>query len=97
MQHTTLREVRVQCTIFVVHHGRRNRSRRYRSRGTDVEAEVMNFIKSDLGSPDSEIIESVNLNMLRVREQDAARKGTRHFAWVGANGNEQFSCSCTAA
>ena len=53
-------------------HGRRNRSRRYRSRGTNVEAKVMNFIIIDLGCVDSEIIQSVNLNMLRVREQDAA-------------------------
>ena len=38
----------------------------------------MNIIISDIGSADSEIIQSVNLNMLRVREQDAAR------GWVGA-------------
>ena len=44
----------------------------------------MNFIISDLGSADSEIIQSVNLNMLRVREQNAARKGTRCCTWVGA-------------
>ena len=29
---------------------------------------------SELGSADSEIIQSINLNMLRVREQDAALK-----------------------
>ena len=57
---------------------------------TKVEAIFMNFIISDIDSADSEIIQSVNLNMLRIREQDAARKGTRCCAWVGANGNEQF-------
>ena len=40
--------------------------------GTNVEAKVMNFITSDLGCVDSELIQSVNLNMLCVREQDAA-------------------------
>ena len=34
---------------------------------------LMNFIISERGSADSAIIQSVNLNMLRVREQDAAR------------------------
>ena len=37
-------------------HGRRNLSSKYRSRGTNVEAKVMKFIISDLGSADSEII-----------------------------------------
>ena len=45
----------------------------YRSRGSNVEAKVMNFIISDLGSADSEIIQSVNL-------KHAAREGTRCFA-----------------
>ena len=42
----------------------------------------MNFILSDLGSADLEIIQSVMLNMLRVREQDAVRKGTRCYSGV---------------
>ena len=51
----------------------------------------MNFITRDIGSADSEMNQSVNLNMLHVREQDAGHKGTRSCAWAGANGNEQFS------
>ena len=69
------------CLKFVRDHGRQNQSRRCHSHGTNVEAKVMNFIISNLssakGSADSEIIQSVNLNVLRVREQDAGRKGTR--------------------
>ena len=53
----------------------------------------MNFIKSDLDGVASEIIQSINLNMLHVREQDAARKGTRCCARVGVNVNDQFSAA----
>ena len=78
---------------FLNMHGRRNRSCRYRSCGTNVDGKVMNFIISDLGSADSEKNQSVNLNMLHVREQDAACKGTICCMWVSANGNKQFSAA----
>ena len=51
----------------------------------------MNFIIRDLGSADLVIIQSENF--LRVREQDAAHKGTRCCAWVSASGNEQLSAT----
>ena len=51
----------------------------------------MNFIISDLGSAEWEIIQSVNLDMLHVREQDIGCKETRCCTRMGANRNEQFS------
>ena len=55
----------------------------------------MNFVKSNLGSADSKIIQSVNLNMLCMREQDAVRKGqdTAH-GWVLMEMNSSQLHSC---
>ena len=52
----------------------------------------MNFIISELGSADSAIIQSVNVNMLRVREQDAAR------GWVLMEmySSQLYSCITTS-
>ena len=61
--------------LSILHHGRQNRSRRYRNRGTNVEAKVMNFIISDPASADSaqHLFPSRAACVLRVREQDVAR------------------------
>ena len=52
-------------------HGRRNRSRKYRSCGTNVEAKVMNFIISDPACAGSaqHLVPSRAACMLRVRNK----------------------------